>query len=88
MGHQIIRQPNGKYCIWSSHVDSIILFDATSDDLVEYYGNKAAQDSKLNIIRVVDKLDRGQARLIYHQFTMSYAEALERSRETNTVEEI
>lgn len=88
MGHQIIRQPNGNFCVWSSHVDSIILFDATAEDLIEYYAKKSAEDTKRDITRICEKVSSGQARIIYHQFTKTYSEALAASRSTNSVEPV
>lgn len=37
MSHQIIKQPNGKYCIFSSIVDNIIIYNATPDEIKKYY---------------------------------------------------
>ncbi len=34
MGHQIIRQPNGKYAIWSTVVDNFIVYDATVEEII------------------------------------------------------
>lgn len=36
MGQQIIKQPNGKYCVWSTTVQNIIYYDCTRNDLIEY----------------------------------------------------
>lgn len=34
MGHQIVKQPNGLYAVWSSVVDNFILWDATAEDIL------------------------------------------------------
>lgn len=37
MGHRLVAQPNGRYAIFSTVVDNIIVYDCTEDDLVDYY---------------------------------------------------
>jgi hypothetical protein len=37
MSHRIIKQPNGKYCIYSTIVDDIIFYNATPNDIKAYY---------------------------------------------------
>jgi hypothetical protein len=34
MGHQIVRQPNGFYAVWSTVVDNFILWDATPEEII------------------------------------------------------
>ena len=41
MGHQIIRQPNHKFGIWSSIVDDFVLVNATREDIIQYYIDSA-----------------------------------------------
>lgn len=37
MGRKIYKQPNGKYCVWSTVVDDFIYMDCTRDELVDFY---------------------------------------------------
>ena len=37
MGRQVIRQPDGRYAIWSSIPDAIVVFDATREEIIEDY---------------------------------------------------
>ena len=36
MGRQIIKQPNGRFCVFSSIVDNVIWYDMEQKDIVEY----------------------------------------------------
>lgn len=36
MAHQIIKQPNGKFGLWSSIVDDYVLINADKEDIVKY----------------------------------------------------
>jgi hypothetical protein len=88
MGHQIIKQPDGLYAVFSSVVDSWILYDATREDLIGYYAEKAYEDAKRyreDAERYREDAERGTARLLdaieenprkaYCQFTMTFEEA-------------
>lgn len=46
MGHQVIRQPDGRYAIFSSFTDTWIVYDATRQDVIDYYVEKAAKDAR------------------------------------------
>jgi len=75
MGRQIIKQPNSKYCIFSSVVDSIVVYNCTKDEILEEqtttYGVMVANSTE----RVFEQLEAGEKP--YHQFTLSYSEMLE-----------
>jgi len=64
MGHQIIKQPNGKYAVWSSVVDHFVMINATPEDIIE--------DRVLDS-REIDKLEKGEDFF----FGKSWEEAIE-----------
>ena len=35
MGHQIIKQPNGLFAVWSTIVDDFVMVDATPEEIIE-----------------------------------------------------
>lgn len=74
MGHQIIRQPDGLYAVFSSVVDSWILYDATRQDIIDYYAERAAEDARERATRTLDCVDE-DPRKAYYQFTMTFEEA-------------
>ncbi len=80
MGHQIIKQPDGKLCVFSSFNDNIILADATAEELSDWYAERAARDARRETKRLTDMVLAGEKRP-YFQFTMTYAEAVEKHRE-------
>lgn len=84
MGHQIIQQPDGRFCVWSSYVDEIVITDATADELIEMYARDAAAETRERVGKIIDKVADGQARKAYYQFTMTYDEAVEASKERQT----
>ena len=78
MGSQIIKQPSGKYAVWSSIVDSFIWYDGTREEIKNAYvydghgGSK--EDIEQHVDKVINALDEGGKP--YYQFTQSWDEAL------------
>lgn len=81
MGHQIIKQPDGKLAVYSSVVDAWILVDASPEELLDYYAERAAKDARRDTQRVLDAVLADQPREVYYQFAMTFDEANERTRE-------
>jgi hypothetical protein len=80
MGHQIILQPDGRLCAFSSIVDQIVLADATPQELEDYYAELAADESRRQTRRIIDAVLAEEPRRVYGQFVMTYAEAVEEHR--------
>ena len=74
MGHQIIKQPDDLYAVFSSGVDAWILYDCTRQDVIDYYALKAFRDAEERTARIIDQVD-DDPRTAYYQFTMTFAEA-------------
>jgi hypothetical protein len=81
MGHQIIRQPDGKLAVFSTGVDAWIRKDATPDGIGDYYAEKAAEDARRDVAQVLGHVLSGEPREAYCQFAMTFDEANEESRE-------
>lgn len=77
MGHQIIQQPDGRLCVFSTITDSIIVHDATADELITHYADYAATEARERTRRIIDLVESGHARQAYYQFTLTYDEAVE-----------
>jgi hypothetical protein len=78
MGRQIIKQPNGKYAQWSSIVDDFVMLDASPENIIEDWVDDARKRITDDVRRIVDELDTDERP--YHQFTMSWDDALARIR--------
>jgi hypothetical protein len=77
MGHQIIKQPDGKFCVFSTIVDEIVISDATEDELIEYYATEAARRERDIVSRIVSNVKNNEAEKSYYQFTMTYEQAVD-----------
>jgi len=86
MGQQIIKQPNGKYCLFSSVVDNVTYYDMTKEEIVEVWTEKAKKDFEKKVNDIVSKLDKGEKP--YFQFTLSYEEMLKTILEVHNVDEM
>lgn len=81
MGHQIIKQPDGKFAIFSSNSDTIIVWDATEEEVVEYFADQAAADARRTVNRLLDHVKADKPREAYYQFALTWSEALEMDRD-------
>ena len=75
MGHQIVKQPNGKYAIWSTVVDDFVCIDCENEaEIVEEFMDYERRRVEINVARIVKVLEDG--RNPYFQFTMSFRECV------------
>lgn len=79
MGQQIIEQPDGRYAVYDSTSGTLIVTDATTDELIEWRAEEAADQAREQTRR---ELDRVQNRpRPYAQYTLTWHEALARHAE-------
>jgi hypothetical protein len=81
MGNQIIKQPDGHYAIFSTITNTIHFWDATADEIVEYFAEQAAKRAREDTRRVLDHVAAGEPRKAYFQFAMTWDEALRKDQE-------
>ena len=86
MGWQVIKQPDGKFGIFSSYVDDWVATDCTADEVEELFAEEMeelfAEEMGRDVARrlrdvrkKIALVDAGEARKAYYQFAMSYEEA-------------
>lgn len=75
MGHQIIKEP-GKdtYAVFSSGTSRWIRQNATREELIEYYAERAARDARKSAAETIDAVDE-DPRTAYFDFAMTFEEA-------------
>lgn len=81
MGYQIIKQPDGRFALFSSFTDTIAMWDATAPEIIDWFAERAAQDARIHAARQLGHVDGGHPEEAYHQFTMTWDEALADDRE-------
>ncbi len=75
MSHQIIKQPNGLLCIFSSISDEFVLFNATTSEVINFLLIPEQQRVEDEVKRVFRKIQNQEKP--YAQFTLSFEEAFE-----------
>ena len=83
---QIIKQPNGKYCLFSTIVDSVTYYNMTKEEIVKVWTEKAKIDFEDKVSGIIEKLDKGEKP--YFQFTLNYEEMLKTILEVHSVDEM
>lgn len=82
---QIIKQPNGKYCIFSGIVDNITHYDLTREEIIEVKLEQAREEIIYNVDRILSKIEKNEQP--YHQFTMSFDDMIEQIKVVHGEEE-
>ncbi|GIH95347.1 hypothetical protein ACFFMN_23585 [Planobispora siamensis] len=80
MGNQIIQQPNGTFAIFSSEYGRIVVWDASEDEIVEWFAGRAAETARRNARETIAHVAAGRPRRAYYQFAMDWQEALTEDR--------
>ncbi len=84
MGLQIIKQPDGLLAIRSSESDTLIAWDATRDEVLEVFAERAAQRARDEVERagrVADFVLNDEPRKAYYQFAVPWEQAVADDRE-------
>lgn len=81
MGQQIIRQPDGRYAVFSTETETIHVYDATEDELVEWFAERAAEHARQSAREKIALVAAGETRRAYAQFAMTWDEALTQDRD-------
>lgn len=83
MGHQIIKQPDGKLAIFDASANVLVYWNATEDEIIEWFVHRAAQRARDEVTPRVRHVAAGNPRKVYFQFVMSWEEALGEDRRFN-----
>ncbi|MEV8248047.1 hypothetical protein AB0R01_30390 [Streptomyces rochei] len=75
MGHQIIKQPDGRLAVFSSFTDTFVVMDATPDEIVKWFGDRAAESERDRTRTVLNHVLADNPRAAYAQFAHTWDEA-------------
>lgn len=75
MGWQIIKQPNGKFCIFSSIVDNVIYYDGTPDQIINTFIDAESSSIRKKVNGIIDQIEKGEKP--YYQFTKTFDQMIE-----------
>ena len=74
MGYQIVKQPDGKFVLWSSYEDNFILADLTPDEIVEFFIKLESEKVRENVLKITRQLDNNEKP--YGQFSKSFNDCI------------
>ena len=76
MNWQIIKQPDGKYCLYSSCCDSIIENNMTREEVIKEFVDAAVERTTANVVEILKNVDAGEAWKSYHAFAETFEDAI------------
>lgn len=75
MGHILVKQPDGRFAMWSTMIDDFIAEDLTEKEMIEYE-SEAAKKHEIEIMKqLFDDLEKGKYE------PMTYQECLDQRDE-------
>jgi len=78
MSHQIVLQPDGKFCILSSGSDSIIAWDGTEEEILKFFIEEKEKELKKTVDTVrknIELVKTGKSEQVYYQFAETFESA-------------
>lgn len=81
MGHQIIKQPNGLFAVFSTIVDNFLVYNKTKEQLKKFYLRMERARINKEIDEIVEKIEKGVSP--YYQFSMTFEQAVEEIQENH-----
>ena len=61
MGHEIVKQPNGLFAVWSTIVDDFVILDATLQELIDDEVNDAKERITKELTEITNVLISGKS---------------------------
>lgn len=80
MGYQIIKQPGDLFAVFSSITDTIIVWDATREEVIDWFADEAAERARKSAEKQIDHVANDEPKRAYYQFAMTWQEALDKDR--------
>ncbi len=82
MSHQIIKQPNGLFCVFSTILNDFVLRDATPEKIFEYEASVENITIKINeIVDALNKMETPPFIPLLFRFIKTYEEMREIAKE-------
>ncbi|MGO4695560.1 hypothetical protein AB4Z50_14905 [Paenibacillus sp. 2TAB26] len=86
MSWQILKEPNGGYCIWSPIVEDLLYYNLTEDDVIEIYLEKFGVSGMISAKEVIGRIQINVR--AYGDFTLTFDEVMDhrtwkKSKESN-----
>lgn len=76
MSHEIVKQPNGLFAVWSTIVDDFVMLDATPQDIIDDEVKDAKERITNDITKITDELNKNG----YYRHFRSWKEAQQDKR--------
>lgn len=87
MGRYIIKQPNGKYCVFNSVIDNVTDYDMTVDDIIEDWLKETRDEIVEKVKSIISKLESG-VKPYYNNSEFTYNEMIAEIENIHGVEEM
>lgn len=87
MAKQIIKQPNGKFAIFSSGTDTFHYTNLTAEEVEEHFVRRAIETTRDEIRDILENVKNDQPGKVYYQFATTWEDAVRMDKESREPEE-
>jgi hypothetical protein len=84
MGGTILVQPDGRLALFSSIVDSLTVYDATDEELIDYLADRGRDDAEASARRAIERVRSGVVNPLAPTWEEAVADTLEHSSDEET----
>lgn len=84
MGRIILKQPDGKFCVFSTIVDNFIIENATPQDIINFYVEERTQEITNEVNKTCENLNNGTPD---RRWGIDYEDAMETIEDRRTDQE-
>lgn len=77
MGHQIIKERDTGYAVFSSNTDTFVMREASPNEIAELFVEMSREQIETTVRRIVAKIDAGEDAYFGRGLTLIEAEALD-----------
>lgn len=75
MSWQILKEPYGGYCIWSSTVEDLLYYNLTEDEVIEIYLENFGVSGMISAKEVIGRIEINVR--AYGEFTLTFDEVMD-----------
>jgi hypothetical protein len=72
MGRSVIKQPDGRYAVFSSGTDTWVAANLTREQYIEWRAEQAVREARADAAWLLDRMDEGE---VYGWYTFEEANA-------------
>lgn len=68
MGRCLVRQPDGKFAVWSSYIDNFISRDKTQEEIIEELAQDAYDEERKRLENIFENPESNRSKMAFKDY--------------------